>query len=120
MPRPPSSATLAELKASAGAGNYLESAQDVGPYLSDFRRLYHGATPLVLRPRSVEEVSRLLQICNRDEVAVVIVHAMTQTGVVEAGVSRRISAWKPERGAAASASFVAHEFSDRPSVGQRR
>src|SRR6267154_342422 len=57
---------------------------------------------------------------DRDEVAVVIVHTMTQTGVVEAGVSRRISAWKPERGAAACTSFVAHEFSDRPSVGQRR
>src|SRR5580692_3006512 len=71
MPRPPSSATLAELKATAGAGNYLESAEDIGPYLTDFRRLYQGATPLVLRPRSVDDVSRLLKICNRDEVAVV-------------------------------------------------
>ena len=71
MPRPPSSATLAELKATAGPGNYLESAADIGPYLTDFRRLYKGATPLVLRPRSVEEVSKILAVCNRDEVAVV-------------------------------------------------
>src|ERR1700742_1029613 len=71
MPRPPSSATLAELKATAGSGNYLESAADIGPYLTDFRRLYEGATPLVLRPRSVEEVSKILAVCNRDEVAVV-------------------------------------------------
>src|ERR1700684_1268420 len=71
MPRPPSSATLAELKEAAGAGNFLESHDDVAPYLSDFRRLYQGATPLVLRPRSVDEVARILRACNRDEVAVV-------------------------------------------------
>ena len=41
------------------------------PISTDFRRLYHGATPLVLLPRSVEEVAQILRICNRDEVAVV-------------------------------------------------
>src|ERR1700733_9304761 len=71
MPRPPSSATLADLKAAAGPGNWLDSPGDLAPYLSDFRRLYQGATPLVLRPRSVGEVAGILAICNRDEVAVV-------------------------------------------------
>src|SRR6202046_2400545 len=71
MPRPPSSATLAELKEAAGAGNFLQSHDDVAPYLSDFRRLYQGATPLVLRPRSADEVARILGVCNRDEVGVV-------------------------------------------------
>src|SRR5580704_12185944 len=71
MPRPPSSATLAELKEAAGPGNFLDSQADLAPYLSDFRRLYQGATPLVLRPRSVEEVARILRVCDRDEVAVV-------------------------------------------------
>jgi FAD/FMN-containing dehydrogenase len=71
MPRPPSSATLAELKAAVGLGGWLESPADLTPYLTDFRRLYQGATPLVLRPRSVDAVSRILTICNRDEVAVV-------------------------------------------------
>ena len=71
MPRPPSSATLAELKAAVGPGNFLDSREDVAPYLTDFRRLYQGSTPLVLRPRSVEDVSRILALCNRDEVAVV-------------------------------------------------
>ena len=69
MPRPPSSATLAELKEAAGPGNFLDSQADLAPYLSDFRRLYQGATPLVLRPRSVEEVARILRVCDRDEVA---------------------------------------------------
>ena len=71
MPRPPSSATLAELKEAVGPGNFLDSHDDVAPYLTDFRRLYRGATPLVLRPRSVDEVARILKVCNRDDVAVV-------------------------------------------------
>ncbi len=71
MPRPPSSATLAELKDAVGPGNALDLHDDLTPYLTDFRRLYQGATPLVLRPRSVDEVARILRICHRDEVAVV-------------------------------------------------
>jgi len=71
MPRPPSSATLAELKAAVGPGNWLDSAGDVAAYLTDFRQLYRGATPLVLKPRSVEDVAKILTICNREEVAVV-------------------------------------------------
>ena len=71
MLRPPSNAALTELKAIVGAGSWLESPQDIAPYLIDFRRLYQGATPLVLLPRSVEEVSRLLKVCHRDAVAVV-------------------------------------------------
>jgi FAD/FMN-containing dehydrogenase len=71
MPRPPSSETLAELKAAVGPGGWLDSAGDVAPYLTDFRHLYQGATPLVLKPSSAEEVAKILKVCNRDEVAVV-------------------------------------------------
>src|SRR5277367_3900840 len=71
MPRPPSAAALAQLKSAVDEGGWLDSPTDLAPYLSDFRRLYQGATPLVLRPRSVDEVARILKVCNRDEVAVV-------------------------------------------------
>jgi FAD/FMN-containing dehydrogenase len=71
MPLPPSSSTLAELKAAVGRDGWLESPEDLSPYLTDFRRLYQGATPLVLKPRSVDAVARILAICNRHEVAVV-------------------------------------------------
>jgi FAD/FMN-containing dehydrogenase len=37
----------------------------------DFRRIYAGATPLVLLPRTTDEVAQVLRICWRDEVAVV-------------------------------------------------
>lgn len=71
MPRPPDPKTLGELKAAVGAGSWLDSPDSVEPYVSDFRRLYHGATPLVLLPRTVAEVAQILRICNREEVGVV-------------------------------------------------
>jgi FAD/FMN-containing dehydrogenase len=71
MPHPPSSATLAELKGALGVGGWLESAADVASYVVDFRRLYAGATPLVLLPRTTDQVAQLLRICCRDEIAVV-------------------------------------------------
>jgi len=71
MPRPPNSSTLAELKAAVGAGSWLDAPDDVAPFVNDFRRLYRGATPLVLLPRNVGEVVRILEICHRTEVAVV-------------------------------------------------
>ncbi len=71
MPRAPDPATLAELKALVGAGGWLDAPGDIEPMLVDLRRLYHGASPLVLLPRSVEQVSGILMICDREEIAVV-------------------------------------------------
>jgi FAD/FMN-containing dehydrogenase len=71
MPRPPDRATLEELKAAVGSGSWVDSPEDLAPYLVDFRGLYRGATPLVLMPRDSSEVCRILEICNRSEVAVV-------------------------------------------------
>ena len=71
MPRPPDMGTLAALKAVVGAGAWLDTHDDLAPYISDFRHLYQGATPLVLLPRTVDEVAAILSICNRDEIALV-------------------------------------------------
>jgi FAD/FMN-containing dehydrogenase len=71
MPRKPSAATLADLRAAVGAGGWTDAPVDVAPYLDDFRRLYHGATPLVLLPGCTAEVARIMTICARDAVAVV-------------------------------------------------
>ena len=71
MPRRPDLKTLGELKAAVGEGSWLESPDAVAPYLTDFRRLYQGSAALVLLPRSVDEVARILRICNREETAVV-------------------------------------------------
>jgi FAD/FMN-containing dehydrogenase len=63
--------TLAELKTAAGDGGWLDSAGDLSAYTVDFRRLYRGATPLVLLPRTVDQVARIMSICHRDAVGVV-------------------------------------------------
>jgi FAD/FMN-containing dehydrogenase len=63
--------TLAELKAIAGEGAWLDSREDLSAYSVDFRRLYHGSTPLVLLPENADRVARILAVCNRDRVAVV-------------------------------------------------
>jgi FAD/FMN-containing dehydrogenase len=71
MPRPPDLKTLGELKAAVGPGSWLDSPDAIAPFVADFRRLYRGATPLVLLPRTVDEVAEILRICNREETAVV-------------------------------------------------
>jgi FAD/FMN-containing dehydrogenase len=70
MPRPPSPRTLDQLKAAVD-GSWFDEPGDLEPYVVDFRRLYRGATPLVLLPRSTSEVEAILKICDRDQVAVV-------------------------------------------------
>lgn len=71
MPRPPETATLAELKAVVGDRAWLDAPADLVPFNTDFRRLYHGATPLVLMPCTVDQISQILKICHRDDLAVV-------------------------------------------------
>ncbi len=71
MPRAPDASALAALKAAAGQGGWLDSDADVEPYRSDFRRLYRGATPLVLQPADTEGVARVLALCRRERIAVV-------------------------------------------------
>ena len=71
MPRAPDPHSLRELKAAVGPGSWLEAPEDLAPYLVDFRRLYRGATPLVLLPRDTAQVSQVLAICNRAGIAVV-------------------------------------------------
>jgi FAD/FMN-containing dehydrogenase len=67
----PTADTLAKLKAAVGDGAWLDAHDDLSAYTVDFRRLYRGVTPLVLLPRSVEQVSHVLAICNRERVGVV-------------------------------------------------
>ncbi|WP_331373578.1 FAD-binding oxidoreductase [Sinorhizobium chiapasense] len=54
-----------------GSGNALSSPADTAPYLVESRGLYHGTTPLVLRPGSVEEVSRIMRLASQTRTAIV-------------------------------------------------
>jgi FAD/FMN-containing dehydrogenase len=71
MPRKPSASALAELRGVVGDGGWRDAAQDLEPYLLDQRRLFHGASPLVLLPASVAQVVAILRICSREQIAIV-------------------------------------------------
>ena len=58
MTQRPSAETLARLAAVVGEKGVLRDPKDMQPYLHEWRDLWHGATPLILRPASTEEVSR--------------------------------------------------------------
>jgi len=69
--RSPPAADLTALKSIVGPAGSLESAGDVEPYLVDFRKLYHGKSPLVLLPSSTQQVSKILAYCNEQGIGVV-------------------------------------------------
>ncbi|KRB15026.1 hydroxyacid dehydrogenase [Mesorhizobium sp. Root695] len=66
-------------------GKYaLRDEQDIAPYLIERRGLWHGATSLVLRPGSVDEVSRIMRLAT--ETGTPIVPQSGNTGLVGAQV----------------------------------
>lgn len=62
---------LDEIAAIVGAANIVVDAFAMQPYLVEERGLYRGAARAVVRPGSVEEVSRLLAYCNARGVKIV-------------------------------------------------
>ena len=58
----------------------IRDVRDQQPYLVEMRELYHGRTPLVLRPGSVAEVSEILKLAN--ETGTPIVPQGGNTGLV--------------------------------------
>ncbi|HBF29317.1 MAG TPA: hydroxyacid dehydrogenase [Rhizobium sp.] len=69
-----------------GAANALTDPADIAPYLTENRGLYHGASPLVLKPGSTEEVSQILALAS--ETGTAIVPATGRTGLVGGQVPR--------------------------------
>ncbi|WP_129781662.1 FAD-binding oxidoreductase [Peristeroidobacter soli] len=68
---------LADLRRIVGPQGYLDQATDIEPFLVDHRKLYRGATPLVLRPDSTGQVSAIMRMCNEARVGVVPVGGNT-------------------------------------------
>jgi FAD/FMN-containing dehydrogenase len=60
-----------KLRELVGADAVLTEPADLAPYLSDHRRLYHGAAAAVVLPRATDQVSRLLAWCQSARVPVV-------------------------------------------------
>jgi FAD/FMN-containing dehydrogenase len=54
-----------------GSDGILTDPADIAPYLTDHRKLYHGGALAVIQPRSVEQISRVLRLCNERRIGVV-------------------------------------------------
>lgn len=72
-----------------GPAHALTTAADIEPYLVENRGLYHGASPLVLKPGSTEEVSAILKLASATGTP--IVPAGGRTGLVGGQVPREES-----------------------------
>jgi FAD/FMN-containing dehydrogenase len=71
MTRMPSPETLQRFADIVGPKGVLRDASDQAPYLKEWRGLWTGETPLVLRPKSTAEVSALLKIANETDAAII-------------------------------------------------
>lgn len=80
-------AALARLKRAVGRRGWLAPPDDIERYTIDWRRLWPGATPLVLRPAATGEVAEIVAICAEEGLAVV--PQAGNTGLVGGGVPRR-------------------------------
>ncbi|ASP36328.1 FAD-binding oxidoreductase [Labrenzia sp. VG12] len=68
MERSPHADRFADL---IGAANVLTSPDDQAPYLTEWRDLYKGVTPMVLRPGNTEEVSAVMAYAYEHDLKVV-------------------------------------------------
>ncbi|WP_274629825.1 FAD-binding oxidoreductase [Arvimicrobium flavum] len=67
----PNPALLERFAAIVGAQYALTAADDIQPYVTEPRGLWAGRTPMVLRPGSVDEVSRIMKLATETKTAIV-------------------------------------------------
>ena len=76
----PSSALLDRFAAIVGDKHVSRDPAELAPHLVENRGLYHGASPMLLKPGSVEEVSSILKLAS--ETGTAIVPQTGNTGLV--------------------------------------
>jgi FAD/FMN-containing dehydrogenase len=69
MTLPPS--LISQFAAIVGDKYALTAPDDIAPHLTEHRDLFHGLSPLVLKPRSTAEVSAILKLANETRTAIV-------------------------------------------------
>ena len=57
--------------AAVGPQGLITDPREVEPYVKDWRGLYHGATPAVIRPASTAQVAEVVKICAETRTAIV-------------------------------------------------
>ncbi len=76
----PSSDLLDRFAAIVGEKHAVRDPAEIAPHLVENRGLYHGASPMLLKPGSVEEVSAILKLAS--ETGTAIVPQTGNTGLV--------------------------------------
>jgi len=67
----PSQDLIARFAQIVGEANALTRPEDQAGYLREWRDRYTGKTPVVLRPGSTDEVSRIVALANAEDIAIV-------------------------------------------------
>ena len=67
----PSVADLERLERIVGAGHAITDPEMQAPYLTEWRDLYLGRTPMVVRPGSTAEVAAILKFANERRIGIV-------------------------------------------------
>src|SRR5437899_676395 len=62
---------LARFAAIVGARHAITEAAEIAPYISEERGLYHGCSPLVVRPGSLDEVAAIVKLANETRTPIV-------------------------------------------------
>src|SRR3954451_2047604 len=74
VPSPPSKLSpqlIARFAAIVGDKYAVTEAEDVAPYVTEDRNLFHGHSPLVLRPGSTSEVAAICRLASETRTALV-------------------------------------------------
>src|SRR5947209_3971320 len=71
QPPPLSSELIARFRSIVGDKYAVTNAADIAPYVSEERKLFHGYSPLVLRPGSTAEVSAICKLASEHRIALV-------------------------------------------------
>jgi FAD/FMN-containing dehydrogenase len=71
QPPPLSPEMIAHFKAIVGEKYAVTDAADIAPYVTEERNLFHGHSPLILRPDSTAEVSAICKLATEQRIALV-------------------------------------------------
>jgi len=81
----PAFSTIAtDLQAIVGPDGFLDDRSDLDGYLTEWRGMYRGVTPLVLLPSTTAQVAAILHLCTRHRIGVVPQGG--NTGLVGGGI----------------------------------
>ena len=69
--QPLSPETIARFRAIVGDKYAVTEPADVAPYVTEERGLFHGRSPLILRPGSTAEVAAICKLATEQKIALV-------------------------------------------------